>query len=149
MLQVQLLGEVAVVRDGRAVALSAPRRRLLAYLALNPGPHERDVLAARFWPDAPDTRANLRAAVSTLPAWRPRAREPTVATPCGPRAGPISPCPNNCAATGVQGASPCRARCRTSASCGNFLRPQAAVRPSACASTFPRPSRIASTGSAI
>ena len=33
-----------------------PHRRLLAFLALHPGPHERDALAARFWPDLP-TRA--------------------------------------------------------------------------------------------
>jgi DNA-binding SARP family transcriptional activator/tetratricopeptide (TPR) repeat protein len=66
MLQVQLLGEVTVLRDGHPVAMSAQRRRLLAYLALHPGPHERDAVAARFWPDAPDARANLRAAVATL-----------------------------------------------------------------------------------
>ena len=54
MLQVQLLGEVTAVRDGEQVLLSRPHRRLLAYLALHPGPHERDALAARFWPDLPD-----------------------------------------------------------------------------------------------
>ena len=59
----QLLGEIAAFRDGRPVPLSGPHRRLLAFLALHPGPHERDALAARFWPDAPDPRANLRTAV--------------------------------------------------------------------------------------
>lgn len=54
------------MRDGEQVLLSRPHRRLLAYLALHPGPHERDALAARFWPDAPTARANLRTAVWTL-----------------------------------------------------------------------------------
>ena len=66
MLHVQLLGEVSVLRDGEPVTLSPPRRRLLAYLALRPGAHERDALASRFWPAAPDARANLRAALGTL-----------------------------------------------------------------------------------
>ena len=66
MLRVQLLGEIAAVRDGEPVPLSAPHRRLLAFLALHPGPHERDALAARFWPDAPTPRANLRTAVWAL-----------------------------------------------------------------------------------
>ena len=54
------------MRDGRPVPLSAPHRRLLAFLALHPGPHERDALAARFWPDCRDPRANLRTAVWVL-----------------------------------------------------------------------------------
>ena len=66
MLRVRLLGEITAVRDGEPVALSRPHRRLLAYLALHPGPHERDALAARFWPDLPSARANLRTAVWTL-----------------------------------------------------------------------------------
>ncbi|MCX6465552.1 MAG: hypothetical protein NTW05_18440, partial [Pseudonocardiales bacterium] len=66
MLRVQLLGVTTAVRDGRPVPLSRPHRRLLAYLALHPGPHDRDVLAARFWPDSPDARANLRTAVWAL-----------------------------------------------------------------------------------
>jgi DNA-binding SARP family transcriptional activator/tetratricopeptide (TPR) repeat protein len=66
VLRVQLLGETSAVRDGDAVPLSGPHRRLLAFLALHPGPHERDALAARFWPDAPTARANLRTAVWAL-----------------------------------------------------------------------------------
>ena len=66
MLHVQLLGEVAAVRDGEPVPLSVAHRRLLAFLALHPGPHARDALAARFWPDTPRARANLRTAVWTL-----------------------------------------------------------------------------------
>jgi DNA-binding SARP family transcriptional activator/tetratricopeptide (TPR) repeat protein len=66
VLHVQLLGEIAAVRDGEPVQLSVPHRRLLAFLALHPGPHDRDVVAARFWPDAPTARANLRTAVWAL-----------------------------------------------------------------------------------
>ena len=66
MLHVQLLGEIAAVRDGEPVPLSVAHRRLLAFLALHPGPHARDALAARFWPDTPRARANLRTAVWTL-----------------------------------------------------------------------------------
>ena len=66
VLHVQLLGEVAAARDGEPVPLSAPHRRLLAFLALHPGPHDRDALAARFWPDATTARANLRTAVWAL-----------------------------------------------------------------------------------
>ena len=66
VLRVQLLGEITAVRDGEPVPLSRPHRRLLAYLALHPGPHERDALAARFWPDVPTARASLRTAVWTL-----------------------------------------------------------------------------------
>jgi len=66
VLRVQLLGEVSAVRDGRPVPLSAIHRRLLAFLALHPGPHARDTLAARFWPDTATARANLRTAVWTL-----------------------------------------------------------------------------------
>ena len=66
VLRVQLLGEITAVRDGEPVPLSAPHRRLLAYLALHPGPHDRDGLAARFWPDASTARACLRTALWTL-----------------------------------------------------------------------------------
>lgn len=48
VLRVQLLGEIAAVRDGQPVPLSWPHRRLLAFLALHPGSHERHALAARF-----------------------------------------------------------------------------------------------------
>jgi hypothetical protein len=54
------------VRDREPVPLSVAHRRLLAFLALHPGPHARDALAARFWPDTPRARANLRTAVWTL-----------------------------------------------------------------------------------
>ncbi len=70
MLRVQLLGDMAVDRDGTTVdeALPGPVARLLAFLALHPGPHARDALADRFWPDVPTAtgRARLRTAVWTL-----------------------------------------------------------------------------------
>ena len=66
MLSVQLLGGIAVERDGVLVPLSSLHLRLLAFLALHPGPHNRDALAARFWPDSPHPRASLRTAVWTL-----------------------------------------------------------------------------------
>ena len=59
----RLLGDIAAERDGEPVPLSGPHRRLLAFLALHPGSHERDALAARIWPDLPTARANLRTAV--------------------------------------------------------------------------------------
>ena len=62
MLRVRLLGDIAAERDGEPVPLSGPHRRLLAFLALHPGSHERDALAARIWPDLPTARANLRTA---------------------------------------------------------------------------------------
>ncbi|MGD9528607.1 ATP-binding protein [Pseudonocardia sp.] len=68
MLRVRLLGGVAAERDGAGLELTATARRLLAFLALHPGPQERDALALRFWPDAPagGGRANLRTAVWAL-----------------------------------------------------------------------------------
>lgn len=65
MLRVRLRGEPSAERDGDPIELTAPLRRLLAYLALHPGLHHRDALAARFWPDAADgvARANLRTAL--------------------------------------------------------------------------------------
>ncbi len=67
MLRVQLLGGMAV-GDGESAAptsLPAPVRSLLAFLAAYPGDHQREALAARFWPAAagPAGRANLRTAV--------------------------------------------------------------------------------------
>jgi DNA-binding SARP family transcriptional activator/tetratricopeptide (TPR) repeat protein len=68
MLRVRLLGAVAVERDGKPVSLPGSTRRLLVFLALHPGPHDRDALAARFWPDVPQPagRASLRTAVWVL-----------------------------------------------------------------------------------
>ncbi|MGH3692996.1 MAG: ATP-binding protein [Pseudonocardiaceae bacterium] len=65
MLRVRLLGAVTVERDGEPVSVPGSTRRLLAFLALRPGLHNRDALAARFWPDVPQPtgRASLRTAV--------------------------------------------------------------------------------------
>ena len=68
-LRITLFGQFRIERDGETVRL--PTRKaalLLAYLALHPGPHGREKLAARFWPEVPDgsARASLRNALSTL-----------------------------------------------------------------------------------
>jgi DNA-binding SARP family transcriptional activator len=72
MLRVRLLGGLAFERDGREVAPPASRRaRLLAgWLALHPGLHGREALAARLRPDVLDdsARQSLRQA-----AWQLRA----------------------------------------------------------------------------
>ena len=68
MLRVRLLGAVAVERDDEPVPVPRSARRLLAFLALRPGPHDRNALATRFWPDVPQpaARASLRTAVWAL-----------------------------------------------------------------------------------
>jgi len=68
MLRVRLLGQLAVERDGEPVPVSGPPARLLAFLALTAGPHERGAVAARFWPDSPEpvARANLRTTLWSL-----------------------------------------------------------------------------------
>lgn len=65
MLHIQLLGGVRVQRQDMPVTpLLQPRlQALLAYLILHAGaPQPRIALAARFWPDLPETKAgaNLR-----------------------------------------------------------------------------------------
>ncbi|HYY19650.1 MAG TPA: hypothetical protein VE864_12495, partial [Streptosporangiaceae bacterium] len=68
MLQVRLLGTVAAERDGEQLSLPPPAGRLLAFLALRPGPHEREAVAAQLWPGRADqaARASLRTAVWAL-----------------------------------------------------------------------------------
>jgi len=68
VLQVRLLGRVAANRDGEQLSLAPPISRLLAVLALRPGPHDREAVAAYLWPGAagPAARANLRTAVWAL-----------------------------------------------------------------------------------
>src|ERR1700730_14154291 len=62
VLQVRLLGGVAADHDGEQLSLLPPVSRLLAVLALRPGPQDRETVAATLWPDAagPAARANLR-----------------------------------------------------------------------------------------
>jgi DNA-binding SARP family transcriptional activator/tetratricopeptide (TPR) repeat protein len=68
VLQVRLLGRVAAERDGEQLSLSPPTGRLLAVLALRPGPQDRETVAALLWSGAagPAARANLRTAVWAL-----------------------------------------------------------------------------------
>ena len=71
MLEVKLLGQFEVRRDGEPVTLpSRPAQSLLAYLVLNAGTaHRRERLAGLFWPDSSeaDARSSLRHAL-----WRIR-----------------------------------------------------------------------------
>jgi DNA-binding SARP family transcriptional activator/tetratricopeptide (TPR) repeat protein len=68
MLQVRLLGGVAAERNGEQVLLPPPAGRLLALLALRPGPHDREAVATQLWPGSAGAaaRANLRTAVWAL-----------------------------------------------------------------------------------
>jgi len=68
VLQVRLLGGAAAERDGEQLSLPPPAGRLLAFLALRPGPRDRETVAAHLWPGTagPAARANLRTAVWAL-----------------------------------------------------------------------------------
>jgi DNA-binding SARP family transcriptional activator/tetratricopeptide (TPR) repeat protein len=68
MLQVRLLGRVAAERDGEQLSLPPPAGRLLAFLALRPGPHDREAVAIQLWPGRAGqaARASLRTAVWAL-----------------------------------------------------------------------------------
>jgi DNA-binding SARP family transcriptional activator/pimeloyl-ACP methyl ester carboxylesterase len=67
---VQLLGELAVFRNGNLVPLppSKKTRALLAYLLLKGGKHRRDHLCDIFWKVPDDPRASLRWSLSKLRA---------------------------------------------------------------------------------
>ncbi len=67
-LEVQLLGDVAVRRDGAALALPASRksRALLGYLALAPRPVTRGALCELLWDVPNDPRGELRWSLSKL-----------------------------------------------------------------------------------
>jgi DNA-binding SARP family transcriptional activator len=60
--EIRLLGELEVARDGRVVPLPASKktRALLAYLALTARPHLRQSLCELLWPGPDDPRAALR-----------------------------------------------------------------------------------------
>src|SRR6201990_1507877 len=64
VLQVRLLGGVAADHDGEQLSLLPPVSRLLAVLALHPGPQDRETVAATLWPGAGGAAApaNLRTA---------------------------------------------------------------------------------------
>ena len=69
MLQVRLLGGVAADHDGEQLSLLPPVSRLLAVLALRPGPQDRETVASTLWPGAAGAaaaRANLRTAIWAL-----------------------------------------------------------------------------------
>ncbi len=67
--QVQLLGDFAVMAAGQAVQLRLGGQRLLAFLGLSHRPVPRTRVAAALWPDSAATQAsaNLRAALTRLP----------------------------------------------------------------------------------
>jgi DNA-binding SARP family transcriptional activator len=60
--EIRLIGNLAVLRNGDALALPNSRktRALLAYLILNPGPHRRERLCEIFWQVPDDPRGSLR-----------------------------------------------------------------------------------------
>ncbi len=70
MLRIHAVGGLRVEVDGRDRTSPTHDRAasLLAWLALNPGPHARSAVAARFWPDVLDesSRASLRSALWSL-----------------------------------------------------------------------------------
>ena len=60
--EIRLLGELEVARNGRSVPLPASKktRALLAYLAATARPHLRQTLCELLWPGPDDPRAALR-----------------------------------------------------------------------------------------
>src|SRR5437764_1095373 len=74
-LEIQLLGELSVVRDGRPISLPASRktRALLAYLVCTGKPHTRERLCELLWDGPDDPRAGLRWSLAKL---RPVVDEP-------------------------------------------------------------------------
>jgi DNA-binding SARP family transcriptional activator len=67
-LQLRLLGDLEIVRDGVAQPLppSKKTRALLAWLALNPRPHRRERLCELLWHVPDDPRGSLRWSLSKL-----------------------------------------------------------------------------------
>jgi len=61
-LEIRLIGEIAVRRDGVALALPASKktRALLGYLAVTGRPQRRDRLCSLLWDGPDDPRAALR-----------------------------------------------------------------------------------------
>src|SRR5262245_14256948 len=67
-LELRLLGEIEVLRDGERTPLPPSRktRALLAYLAATARPHRRERLCAMFWHVPDDPRGALRWSLSRL-----------------------------------------------------------------------------------
>ncbi|GGL14569.1 AfsR/SARP family transcriptional regulator [Nocardia jinanensis] len=67
---VKLLGGVTVVHASANWGMSIGAARLIAFLALHPGAHDRHYIAGTLWPDTPESRAagNLRSALWRLNA---------------------------------------------------------------------------------
>ncbi len=68
VLEIRLIGELAVLRDGKPVVLpqSKKTRALLAYLILNGGPQRREKLCELLWQVPDDPRGSLRWSLSKL-----------------------------------------------------------------------------------
>src|SRR5437667_915925 len=68
VLELRVLGELEVIRDGAPVALPPSRktRALLAYLALTRRPHRRERLCEIFWDVPDDPRGALRWSLSKI-----------------------------------------------------------------------------------
>jgi TolB-like protein len=75
VLEINVLGDLRVLRDGAATALPPSRktRALLAYLALTRRPHRREELCEIFWDVPDDPRGSLRWSLSKI---RPLVDEP-------------------------------------------------------------------------
>jgi TolB-like protein len=75
VLELKVLGELKVLRDGAAAVLPPSRktRALLAYLALTRRPHRREQLCEIFWDVPDDPRGSLRWSLSRI---RPLVDEP-------------------------------------------------------------------------
>ena len=88
-LEIRLLGELEVWRDGAALALpqSKKTRALLAYLALQRAPQRRDALCELLWEMPDDPRAALRWSLTKI---RPLLNDEGRRTDrSGPRAGDV------------------------------------------------------------
>lgn len=74
MVRLSLLGGFSLTIGSAALSVPESTQRLLAYLGLDRGPHDRCSIAARLWPDKLETRAaaNLRSSLWRLPRHRGR-----------------------------------------------------------------------------
>jgi DNA-binding SARP family transcriptional activator len=77
VLEIKVLGDLQVLRDGTAMALPPSRktRALLAYLALTRCPHRREQLCDMFWDVPDDPRGSLRWSLSKI---RPLVDDPAL-----------------------------------------------------------------------